>query len=68
MKQPASKKRQRLRFHKMHSLGNDFVVVDGITQSFKSQRGPNCSLGGTRHTGIGFDQLLTIEPPTETDC
>lgn len=67
MKQPASKKRQRLRFHKMHSLGNDFVVVDGITQSL-NLNADLIAAWGTRHTGIGFDQLLTIEPPTETDA
>jgi len=49
-------------FTKMHLLGNDFVVIDGTTQSFK----PNAALirqWANRHTGIGFDQLLLIEKP-----
>lgn len=49
-----------LRFTKMHGIGNDFVVVD--------RRGNAAPLDpalvraiGDRHTGVGFDQLLTVE-------
>jgi diaminopimelate epimerase len=51
-----------LSFIKMHGLGNDFVVVD-------SRRPPISIDGATaraladRHTGIGCDQVLVIEPP-----
>ena len=49
-------------FTKMHLLGNDFVVIDAIQQTFK----PNAKLirqWANRHRGIGFDQLLLIEKP-----
>ena len=51
-----------LEFTKMHGLGNDFMVVDLISQrayfdAFTIQRLAN------RNFGIGFDQLLIVEPP-----
>ena len=49
-------------FTKMHLLGNDFVVIDAIQQTFK----PNARLirqWAHRQRGIGFDQLLLIEKP-----
>lgn len=45
----------------MHGLGNDFMVVDGINQSFDPATAP-IRAWADRHTGIGFDQLLLIEP------
>ena len=55
-----------LRFAKMHGLGNDFMVMDLVTQSF----GPTARLvnhWADRRTGVGFDQLLTLEPPSAPD-
>ena len=50
-------------FSKMHGSGNDFVVIDLVTQA--GTLSPNCVRDlAHRHTGVGFDQLLTIEPPT----
>ena len=51
-----------LEFTKMHGLGNDFMVVDLISQrayfdSLTIQRLAD------RHFGVGFDQLLVVEPP-----
>ena len=51
-----------LEFSKMHGLGNDFMVVDLISQrayldTVTIQRLAN------RNFGIGFDQLLIVEPP-----
>lgn len=50
----------------MHGLGNDFVIVDGISQSFNLNRTDIKNLG-SRHLGIGFDQLLLIKPSTQAD-
>lgn len=50
-----------LRFSKMHGLGNDFVVIDAINQSVSLDAGQVRALAD-RHTGIGCDQLLLIEP------
>jgi diaminopimelate epimerase len=55
---PSSRRVQRLRFTKMHGLGNDFVVVED---------GPRLSPAGVRRLsdrrrGIGADGVLSILP------
>lgn len=52
----------RLAFTKMHGLGNDFMVIDGVTQEVKLTA-EQIRLWSDRHFGIGFDQLLLAEPP-----
>ncbi len=56
-----------LPFIKMHGLGNDFVVIDaragGIIMDAARARAI-----ADRHTGIGCDQLIVIEPPTSTSA
>lgn len=49
-----------LKFTKMHGLGNDFMVIDAISQSI-DLTGLNFSILSHRHTGVGFDQCLVIE-------
>ncbi|MBD2857411.1 diaminopimelate epimerase [Spongiibacter sp. KMU-158] len=56
----------QLRFTKMHGLGNDFVVVDLITQRFRLKPHHIRRLAD-RHFGIGCDQVLTVEIPTQPD-
>ncbi|QSP95882.1 diaminopimelate epimerase [Marinobacter salinisoli] len=51
-----------LRFTKMHGLGNDFMVVDAISQPFRLRPDMIRKLSD-RNFGIGFDQLLVVEPP-----
>ena len=48
-------------FTKMHGLGNDFVVVDNQSLEFRLTK-PSVQKIADRRRGIGFDQLLTIEP------
>lgn len=55
-----------LRFTKMHGLGNDFVVLDLITQRFNLQPEHVRKLAD-RHFGIGCDQLLVVETPQQAD-
>ncbi|EKM95967.1 MAG: diaminopimelate epimerase [Pseudomonas sp.] len=55
-----------LRFTKMHGLGNDFMVIDLISQHAHIQP-KHAKQWGDRHTGIGFDQLLIVEPPQNPD-
>ena len=55
-----------LRFTKMHGLGNDFMMVDLISQRATIQPGTIRELSD-RTTGIGFDQLLTVTPPEDPD-
>nr|WP_246075863.1 diaminopimelate epimerase [Aliikangiella marina] len=53
-------------FAKMHGLGNDFMVVDGVSQQVYFTEGQVRKLAD-RHRGVGFDQLLLIEPPQQPD-
>src|SRR5690554_3303537 len=56
----------RLRFTKMHGLGNDFVVIDGISQKVRLSPERVRQLAD-RHFGIGCDQLLLVEAPEHPD-
>ncbi len=50
-----------LSFTKMHSLGNDFVLLDGVRRPFHLGRDHIQHLAD-RHRGIGCDQLIVAEP------
>jgi diaminopimelate epimerase len=51
-----------LLFTKMHGAGNDFVVIDLRGDALPPS--PDlCRALADRHTGVGCDQILTIEPP-----
>jgi diaminopimelate epimerase len=55
-----------LRFTKMHGLGNDFVVLDLVSQGLHI-RPEQIRMLADRRLGIGFDQLLIAEPPNHPD-
>lgn len=50
----------------MHGLGNDFIVIDGINNPVQLDRAQIRQLCD-RHFGVGCDQLLLVEPPSESD-
>jgi diaminopimelate epimerase len=52
---------QFISFIKMHGLGNDILILDLCEQSINLSQLPIQALAH-RHTGIGFDQLMTVEP------
>ena len=52
----------RLKFTKMHGVGNDFVVLDGIAQRIELT-GPELRRLADRHFGVGADQILVVERP-----
>ena len=56
----------RIRFTKMHGLGNDFMVLDRVSKHFELPPERIKALGD-RRTGVGFDQLLIVDPPAEPD-
>ncbi len=56
-----------LPFSKMHGIGNDFVVVDCRARALPLDTAAIARLGD-RHLGVGFDQLLTIEPARDASC
>ena len=51
-----------INFTKMHGLGNDFMVIDGINQTI-SLTPEQIRSWSDRRFGIGFDQLLLVEKP-----
>ncbi|OOG57891.1 diaminopimelate epimerase [Rhodanobacter sp. C03] len=57
----------QLRFSKMHGIGNDFVVLDCRHRGFPLDTAQIRALGD-RHTGVGFDQLISVEPARDPSC
>lgn len=55
---------KKLKFTKMHGLGNDFMVIDAINQNFTADA-TQIQHWSNRHTGIGFDQLLLVEKSSD---
>lgn len=53
-------------FSKMHGLGNDFVVIDNLTQNVFFSKDKIRQLAD-RNFGVGFDQMLLVEPPYDPD-
>jgi diaminopimelate epimerase len=56
----------RIPFRKMHGLGNDFVVLDARAAPL-ALPGESIRWIGDRHRGVGFDQLVTLEPATDAE-
>lgn len=56
----------KLRFTKMHGLGNDFVVFDGINQTVRLSAA-QLSQVADRHFGVGCDQILLVEAPSQPE-
>jgi diaminopimelate epimerase len=56
-----------LKFTKMHGLGNDFMVIDAVRQTVELNPEQVRQLAD-RHFGVGFDQLLLVEPPIKPDA
>lgn len=55
-----------IEFSKMHGLGNDFMVLDLVTQRVPLNPDIVKNLAD-RHFGVGFDQLLVVESPNRPD-
>ncbi|MBA6328851.1 diaminopimelate epimerase [Colwellia sp. MB02u-6] len=55
-----------INFSKMHGLGNDFIVIDNVTQNVFLSNEQIKQLAD-RNFGIGFDQVLIVEPPYDPD-
>jgi diaminopimelate epimerase len=56
----------RIRFSKMHGLGNDFVVIDGVRQAVALSP-EQIRFLADRHFGVGCDQLLLVEKAGRPD-
>jgi diaminopimelate epimerase len=56
----------RRHFHKMHGLGNDFVIIDARELAFDVT--PSLArVIADRRTGVGCDQLIVLEPSDSAD-
>src|SRR4029079_3700309 len=53
-------------FHKMHGLGNDFVIVDARNEPFEVTTSLAKAIAD-RRTGVGCDQLIVLEPSDRAD-
>ena len=56
-----------LDFIKMHGLGNDFVILDGRDGSLNLSRDAVRAISD-RHSGVGCDQLIIMEPAREASA
>lgn len=56
-----------LDFTKMHGIGNDFIVINALRQPFDLS-GADISALAHRRFGVGFDQLLVVEPSTNSEA
>jgi diaminopimelate epimerase len=56
-----------MRFSKMHGIGNDFVLVDARQAPLALSPEAIRALAD-RHTGVGCDQLLSVEAPRDPSC
>ena len=56
-----------IRFTKMHGAGNDFVILD-LRGGRAAPATAVIAEIGDRHTGVGFDQLLSVEDSPRADC
>jgi diaminopimelate epimerase len=57
----------RVRFVKMHGLGNDFVVLDARDHAIPEITTALAAALADRHAGIGCDQLILLERSTAAD-
>ena len=55
----------QLQFTKMQGLGNDFIVVDGVSQQLDISAEQARRLANRKH-GIGCDQILMVEKPQQS--
>jgi diaminopimelate epimerase len=53
-------------FHKMHGLGNDFVIIDAREEEMQLS-GAQAAAIADRHSGIGCDQLIILRPSSKAD-
>lgn len=60
----------KIKFTKMHGLGNDFILIDCLSQTLGAQRSALSSLSKNlcnRRFGIGADQILLLYPSKNAD-
>ena len=59
---PTMRPTPMVRFTKMHGLGNDYIYVNGFTETVADPASLSRAISD-RHTGVGGDGLILILPP-----
>ncbi len=59
---------QKIRFIKMHGAGNDFIVLNGITNDLGAVTKEQWRKLAHRQLGVGADQILIVEKATRPDA
>ncbi len=57
-----------LPFTKMHGCGNDYVYLDGFAAGLPRDLGALARAMSDRHTGVGADGLIALQPSRHADC
>lgn len=57
-----------MHFIKMHGIGNDYIYIDEFLYKAPADIGDAARLASDRHTGIGGDGLILIQPSQIADC
>ena len=60
-------RRQKMKFTKMHGIGNDYVYVNCFKEEVKNPAAV-ARFVSDRHFGIGSDGLILIRPSEKGDC
>ena len=55
-----------IKYKKMHGNGNDFIVIENLTETNSLTKSKIIKMGD-RKRGLGFDQLITINPPKKSN-
>ena len=55
-----------IKFKKMHGNGNDFIIIENLTIAQSLKKSQIIKIAD-RKKGLGFDQLITINPPKYTN-
>lgn len=59
---------RKIRFTKMHGAGNDFIVLNGITNDLRAVTAEQWRQLAHRQLGVGADQILIVEKATRPDA
>jgi len=59
---------RKIRFTKMHGAGNDFIVLNGITNDLSAVTKEQWRKLAHRQLGVGADQILIVEKTTRSDA
>lgn len=51
-----------MRFSKLHGIGNDFIIIDGLREKLPSDLNKTAEKLCDRHFGIGADGLIIVQP------